>query len=164
MHANTSTGSGGDSCHLCQDMPDPTSPLVVLDTSDWSVFVREDSRLGCVWLQAKEHVEGLWAMTEQQVATLGSVMRATSAAMCAALNAEKIYLISLGERHAHFHALLIARTGTDEEKAIPLVALHLAPNPPLYAGLASVNAAEIRKHLRPEIVNAARTRDSAPDS
>jgi diadenosine tetraphosphate (Ap4A) HIT family hydrolase len=117
-------------CKLCRDLRTLPSAFVVLETDDWIVFVNQDYlRPGCVWVQAKEHVEGLWAMTDDQAATFGVVTRATSVAMRAAFDAQKIYLVSFGENHPHFHALLIARTNEHVDAAdrgLSLVGAYLA--------------------------------------
>jgi hypothetical protein len=81
---------------------------------------------GCLWVAAKTHVEGLWGLTDSQAASFGSVFRAMAGSLLKVTDAEKVYIVSIGESLPHFHALLIARTESDsDQRGLPLIGEHL---------------------------------------
>lgn len=65
---------------------------------------------GWLVLVPKRHVEDVGALTAEEALQLGPVVRAASAALQAALGAERIYVCSLGgPPHVHVHFHLIPR-------------------------------------------------------
>jgi diadenosine tetraphosphate (Ap4A) HIT family hydrolase len=61
-----------------------------------------------LWL--RRHVESAAQLSDDEAAELGRQITRVSRALQQVVDAEKIYVVSLGENHPHFHVLLAART------------------------------------------------------
>ncbi|WP_218005717.1 hypothetical protein [Actinomadura hibisca] len=60
-------------------------------------------------LRARRHAERLTGLNDAELATFASRARDLTAAVTEATGAPATYLLSFGENHAHFHALIVAR-------------------------------------------------------
>jgi diadenosine tetraphosphate (Ap4A) HIT family hydrolase len=137
-------------CALCADLEVLPAGAVVIDEPEWVVFVHPSYRRdGCLWVQAREHVEGLWSLTDAQAASFAEVARSSAAALRSAAAAPRVYVVSFGENFPHFHALLIAR-GDDvppSDRGLELVGSHLRSKDDRDDAAAIVKAAALRAHL-----------------
>jgi diadenosine tetraphosphate (Ap4A) HIT family hydrolase len=117
----------GRHCALCE--ADVTLPdaVIVERTDHWLVYVHPRYPTpGQVWVQTTEHVEGSWAMNPGQAASFGDVLQRAARAVRIGHRAERVYLVSFGENHQHFHAMLIARRLEDaSNRGLALVAQNL---------------------------------------
>jgi diadenosine tetraphosphate (Ap4A) HIT family hydrolase len=150
----TQVASSRDDCELCRRVREGDPSLTVIDTPVWRVFLNEQFPApGLVWVCAKEHVEGLWALTDEQAASWAVVLRQTAQAMRAALAAERVYVAHFGENHPHFHAVLLNRSAGQEspaEKGVSLLAATLAAKSApdaADAAAAARSAHALRAHL-----------------
>jgi diadenosine tetraphosphate (Ap4A) HIT family hydrolase len=62
---------------------------------------------GWLIVKPKRHVESIAELDPDEAAALGPLLRDTAAAVTAALQPERVYVLSLGEsvRHVHWHVL-----------------------------------------------------------
>ncbi|MGE0215954.1 hypothetical protein [Mycolicibacterium sp.] len=64
---------------------------------------------GWLVVRARRHVLHLRDLDEPEAHSYGAVLRDLSAALCETLGVTTVYTVSFGERHRHFHTLVIAR-------------------------------------------------------
>jgi diadenosine tetraphosphate (Ap4A) HIT family hydrolase len=64
---------------------------------------------GWVMVATREHTEGSWALSDDQVAGMGSVLRSLTSAVRQVAGAERVHMIAQGETALHFHYLIMAR-------------------------------------------------------
>lgn len=96
-------------CKLC-DMAHPAAPVTDLDGDQhWTLFINHDRIPGSIWIRSNAHVEGLWNLSDEESGSFGTMVRRAAQLLRREYGAEKTYLLSLGERLAHVHALVIAR-------------------------------------------------------
>jgi len=90
------------SCHVCDGLAG-AEDRVVYDDPAWRAFQVAEVP-GWVMLAPKEHVEGMWGLSDEQSARFGPALRDLSAAVKQATGADRVYLMYLGESAKHFHA------------------------------------------------------------
>lgn len=137
---------------LCEETPRIPEPVIVERSGDWLVYVHPKFPTDrTVWIQAVDHVEGMWSLTEDKAGSLGRVLRRIAWALQAAQQAERVYVVSLGERYPHLHLLLIARRADDgaERRGVPLVADAVAEKPDPDVAGAAEGALRMRRLLTP---------------
>lgn len=137
-------------CGLCAQLHDLPGEAVVLQTGDWAVYVNPSyPGQECVWVQAVSHVEGPWALSDAQADSFGPVVRAAATGLREARGAERIYVVSFGENHQHFHALVIARRADigAQGRGLSLVGAILGSKGTPNVSAAAAMAADIRSHL-----------------
>ena len=137
-------------CGLCAQLHELPTDAVVLRTGDWAVYVNPSyPGQECVWVQAVSHVEGPWALSDAQAGSFGVVMRAAATGLREARGAERVYVISMGENHQHFHALLIARRAdiSPEGRGLTLVGTILGAKGAPDRVAAAAMAADIRSRV-----------------
>jgi diadenosine tetraphosphate (Ap4A) HIT family hydrolase len=97
-------------CALCRAVEQLPAETVVAAGDEWLTYVHPDlAQENCLWVQTRQHVEGLWSMTESQAASMGPTVSRAAQALRRARSAERVYVVSFGENHPHIHALVIAR-------------------------------------------------------
>ncbi|HVX22616.1 MAG TPA: hypothetical protein VHB02_14810 [Acidimicrobiales bacterium] len=137
-----------DTCALCQLLDTVPVSLDIHADDDWRVFIHpEYSRPECLWLVANGHVDGLWGMSDAQAGSFGSIVRDVAGLLREACDGQKVYVVSFGENHDHFHALLITRVDADDGlRGLALVNDHLSKTKKATAAAEAV-AAAIRQGL-----------------
>jgi len=60
-------------------------------------------------LRTRRHVLNMWNLDAHEAASYGTQLRQLTRAIRETLDPPAIYTMSFGERHPHFHALVIAR-------------------------------------------------------
>lgn len=96
-------------CSMCGVLADAAPPEVVVKSPLWTAGVFRDVP-GWIVVRTTEHVEAVWDLSDDHAATLGELVVALSRAVRAACAAERVYLASFGENHAHFHLLVVPRS------------------------------------------------------
>lgn len=94
-------------------------PCALEDAADEAVVMRDDTwsceiptgleAPGWYFLRLRRHAEGWPDMSADEVAGFGGVAQRLDAAIREATGVEKVYFMSFGENHTHFHYLVIAR-------------------------------------------------------
>ena len=74
--------------------------------------------LGTLFIESKRHFLDYAEMTDEESASLGSVMRKTYQALKSCTEAERIYQVTLLEGIPHFHTWLVPRRKEDAEKGM----------------------------------------------
>jgi diadenosine tetraphosphate (Ap4A) HIT family hydrolase len=122
------------SCELCERVADLSDGAVVARTNGWICYVNASFEDPACVVQAVPHVVGLWSMTDSQSSSFGPTVADVARAMQIAFGAERVYLVSMGEAHAHLHSLLLSRTSVDpiDERGVNRITRYLnsktAPN------------------------------------
>jgi diadenosine tetraphosphate (Ap4A) HIT family hydrolase len=142
-----------EDCDICRRVVFGDPALTVGETSEWKVFLNEQfTSRPLVWVAARQHVEGLWALTDAQASTWAVVLRETAAAMRTAFAGERVYVAHFGESHPHFHAVMLARsTGAAEPgpRGVSLLATVLASKSTADVVTAARSAAALREQALP---------------
>ncbi|MTD54320.1 DUF2746 domain-containing protein [Amycolatopsis pithecellobii] len=60
-------------------------------------------------VRARRHVLHMRDLDEREATTYGARLRDLTAAVSGALDVKTVYIVSFGERHPHFHSLVIGR-------------------------------------------------------
>lgn len=99
-------------CQICQRETAPEEPLGgwVLRTERWSACVADGFEVpGWLFLELRRHAEGPMALSPEEASELGPLLVDLSAAIEAATDAERVYVLAFGELFPHFHLLLAPR-------------------------------------------------------
>lgn len=84
--------------------------LVLFRNDSWACEVFPGFEVpGWFVLRTRRHVEHMRGLDEREAATYGRCLRDLTAAVSDALGVETVYTVSFGERHPHFHSLVIGR-------------------------------------------------------
>jgi diadenosine tetraphosphate (Ap4A) HIT family hydrolase len=87
-------------CHVCKTLSDPQQ--VLYDAGPWAAFLVANVP-GWVMLGTKEHVEGMWGLSDDEAAGFGPAVRTIGRAVKETTGAERVHLVYLGENALHFH-------------------------------------------------------------
>ena len=133
------------SCRLCSTAAIVPPEDVVLRTEHFTAAVGMQVP-GWVLLWSHRHdAQGLWELTDDESAELGPLLRDLSAAVRTACDADRTYVLSLGEHSLHFHAMVMARTAdtpaADRGPALLAAAARLADPEAARAAAGRVRAA-----------------------
>ena len=71
--------------------------------------------LGTLFIESKRHFLDYAEMTDEETATLGSVMRKIYSALKLHTEAERVYQVTLMEGVPHFHSWLVPHRNEDKE-------------------------------------------------
>jgi len=95
-------------------------PCALEDAAPESVVFRDDvwsgeiptglEAPGWYFLRLRRHADGFAGLSDDELAGFGDACRRLDAAVRAATGAPKVYFMTFGENHTHFHHLVIART------------------------------------------------------
>lgn len=96
-------------CLICSmETSSPTSRVFLDDY--WAAEVAPGYEVpGWFFLRARRHAERLTGLHDDEVATFGRHAHDLVTAVERATGAPAVYLLSFGENHTHFHALVAAR-------------------------------------------------------
>ena len=98
-----------DGCIPCA-LEDAAAESIVLRDETWSVEIPPGLEApGWYFLRLRRHAEGWNGLTPEEAAGFGAVSQRLEAAIRSATGVEKVYFMSFGENHPHFHYLVIAR-------------------------------------------------------
>jgi diadenosine tetraphosphate (Ap4A) HIT family hydrolase len=78
--------------------------------------------LGTLFIESRRHFLDYAEMTDEESASLGSVMRKLYRALRLHTDAERIYQVTLMEGVPHFHSWLVPRRKTDTERGMKFLA------------------------------------------
>jgi diadenosine tetraphosphate (Ap4A) HIT family hydrolase len=73
---------------------------------------------GWIMIATTRHGEWSWDMTPEEAETMGTIVAQASRAIRKVCDAERVYMVGLGENSSHFHFLLIPRLTTDTERLL----------------------------------------------
>ena len=73
---------------------------------------------GWIMVATTRHGEWSWGMTPEEANSMGSMVAKASQAIREVCDAERVYMIGLGENSVHFHFLLIPRSMSDTERLL----------------------------------------------
>ncbi len=99
------------SCLSCRTLAGEVVPPggIVYDHAHWVVFLRSRPLLmpGQGFIVLKRHCEDVGALTAEEAATLGEVMRRAAVAFTQVLAPERVHFVLYAEevRHVHLHVL-----------------------------------------------------------
>ena len=101
--------TGVEGCVPCA-LEDASPEAIVLRDEIWSCEIPPNLEApGWYFLRLRRHAEGWTGLTADEAAGFGAVSQRLEAAIRAATGVEKVYFMSFGENHPHFHYLVIAR-------------------------------------------------------
>ena len=99
-----------DGCLPCA-LEDAESETIVLRDDMWSCEIPTGLEApGWFFLRLRRHAEGWADLTADEAAAFGAISQRVDAAIRAATGAPKVYFMSFGENHPHFHFLVVARS------------------------------------------------------
>ena len=138
-------GHSNDDCRRCEA---ERNTAWIYQDSLWSVGPMATAP-GWLILQVRRHAEGVTALNEQELATLGPLLARVAGALQRVTGAERIYQQAYGENSPHYHIAMIPR-GSDipAEHRGPALLMHLSD----YDGQ-SERAETIAETLRHELGN-----------
>lgn len=102
--------------------------------------------LGTLFVESKRHLLDYAEMTDEESATLGSVMRKIYSALKAHTKAERIYQVTLLDGVPHYHSWLVPRRKEDPERGMK----HLIREDTCSEDDAIALAGKLRGAMRPE--------------
>jgi diadenosine tetraphosphate (Ap4A) HIT family hydrolase len=143
-------------CISCQTLAGAVAPPggVVYDTTHWAVFLRSRPLLvpGQGFIVLRRHCEDIAALTDDEAASLGVVVRQVAAAYYAVLAPERVHIGLYGEGVRHIHLHVLPRMRGMPEGNIPLTLLgqwyELLHRLGLRRGYADSSVAEVAVALR----------------
>jgi diadenosine tetraphosphate (Ap4A) HIT family hydrolase len=97
-----------DDCHFCQTDNAASSDVVVYRDDIWTVGSVADVP-GWIMIWANRHVEGGWRLAQEEAVTFGPLYVKVASALRKVCDAERVYMMYLGETGLHFHCLAIPR-------------------------------------------------------
>ena len=115
------------SCVSCRTLAGEIIPPggIVYDHADWVVFLRSRPLLtpGQGFIVLKRHCEDIGALTAEEAATLGEVMRRTALAYSQVLAPERVHFGLYAEAVRHLHLHVLPRTRELPAGNIPITLL-----------------------------------------
>jgi diadenosine tetraphosphate (Ap4A) HIT family hydrolase len=106
-------------CHICEMVANDDPAMIVYRDAAWTASMVADVP-GWVMLCANRHVEGGWSLAPDEAASFGPLYAAVAKAIREVCDAERVYLLYVGENALHFHALALPRSaGTPPEQRGP---------------------------------------------
>jgi diadenosine tetraphosphate (Ap4A) HIT family hydrolase len=106
-----STEVEGQACAFCAQEAGAGTHEVVESTSLFRLGLASSHDVpGWLLLWSRRHSEGPAELTDDEAAELGLQISRVSRALHSVMDAEKVYVVWLGENHPHFHVLFAART------------------------------------------------------
>jgi diadenosine tetraphosphate (Ap4A) HIT family hydrolase len=115
---------------LCAAIEDPSSDgYRIYEDQWWSAGIVPG--IGPIVLQTCRHVEGVWDLDDEEAAAMGNAIVRVASAIRQDTNAEKVYVVGMGETHAHVHAILIGRPSDLplDQRGLALVQSRLTSGP-----------------------------------
>ncbi len=96
-------------CLPCALEQAPNESIVLRDDT-WSCEIPTGLEApGWYFLRLRRHAEGWAELSADEAGGFGETARRVEAAIMVATGTEKVYFMSFGEHHPHFHYLVIAR-------------------------------------------------------
>ncbi len=101
--------TGVEGCTPC-GLEDAVPESIVLRDDTWSCEIAPGLEApGWYFLRLRRHAEGWNGLSAEEAAGFGSVSQRLEVAIREATGVQKVYFMSFGENHPHFHYLVIAR-------------------------------------------------------
>lgn len=96
-------------CHVCDGIATASAETELLVDEAWSARAVTDVP-GWVMLATRRHGDWTWGLSDAEAASFGPVLRRLSDAVRKAANAERVYVMALGENSLHYHLVLLPRS------------------------------------------------------
>jgi diadenosine tetraphosphate (Ap4A) HIT family hydrolase len=98
-------------CAMCTYLEEGPPGGWLFEDRHWVVGVFPGFEVpGWVFLVLRRHAEGVVALTDEELATVGPTIARLSRAIYSVTDAERVYYAAFGERFPHYHGLLMARS------------------------------------------------------
>jgi len=116
-----------DGCLPCA-LEDAAPESVVFRDDRWAAEIPTGLEApGWFFLRLRRHADGFAGLTDDERAAFGDACARLEAAIRTATGAARVYFMSFGENHTHFHYLVIARgDGVDPSWRGAAIVSHLA--------------------------------------
>jgi diadenosine tetraphosphate (Ap4A) HIT family hydrolase len=105
-----------DDCHVCAELAGriaaPGGPVYRDEWWEVAHHTGAYTDPGDLIVKARRHVESVSALTVEEAASIGPVLRAAVAAMERVVRPERVYVASYNERVRHVHFFLLPRTAS----------------------------------------------------
>lgn len=96
-------------CAPCA-LEDAPGESIVLRDENWSCEIPAGLEApGWYFLRLRRHAEGWAGLTPDETIGFGPIAQRVEAAIREATGVDKVYFMSFGENHPHFHWLVVAR-------------------------------------------------------
>lgn len=110
-----------NSCPICEKHLDLHDPIY--EDQNWVVTHGpiESQILGYLYIEPKRHVENWGELTDEELSTVGPLVKKLEAALKQELLIDRVYVVTISEavRHLHFH--IIPREYNNDIKGLPLI-------------------------------------------
>ena len=97
-----------EGCHICAMVESDDAATIVHRDDLWTATMVTEVP-GWLMLCVNRHAEGGWSLTPDEAAAFGPLYVAVSTAIRQVCDAERVYLLYVGENALHFHALALPR-------------------------------------------------------
>lgn len=95
-------------CSVCQYMENLSKDRILWEDNYWIGGALLDVP-GWVMVMTKRHVEGIWALSDEEAVRFGPMMRDIAGALKDITGAERIHYAAMGEVAPHYHNAILPR-------------------------------------------------------
>jgi diadenosine tetraphosphate (Ap4A) HIT family hydrolase len=95
-------------CHICEHFGRLGSERAIWSDDHWVADGLLDVP-GWIMVATRRHAEGSWALSDEEAAGFGLLLRNLSSAVKVVTGAERVHIAAAGESAPHFHYILIPR-------------------------------------------------------
>lgn len=99
----------GHECAICKVNDATPEDQLVLRTRHFAVGTGMDVPGWLLLWTVRHEAQGLWALDDEEAAELGPLLRDLAGALEREHDAERTYVMAMGEHALHFHAMVMAR-------------------------------------------------------
>ena len=110
-------------CGICIGIAGTAPERVVFRAGGWIAYALDVP--GWTMVATTRHSDWSWDLTDGEEAGLGTALARVTMAVRTACNAERTYVMGLGENYSHFHYIVIPRYPDDSDRVIS-AAVHSA--------------------------------------
>lgn len=98
-------------CYICN----PDKELIIMETDRVrAIYHPDEIKRGHIIITPKKHKELFTDLTPEEVSELMILTLSIAKAIVPFLSPEKYYLVSVGDRHPHFHLHLLPKMESEE--------------------------------------------------
>ena len=110
-----SNTAGEAGCHICELAAGKDA---VWSDEHWMVCPASGG-VGCFLVLSRRHAVGVWSLNDAEAAGYGPLLKRLGTAIRELCPADRVYIVTYGEGHPHFHAAVMPRP--PEWKADPRI-------------------------------------------